>query len=88
MNVFEIRLFDFIDKHIPELLSADKEKLMGIIGERAKKAVEDYENAIKQGYDHLGAMEIAVENLYRGFDFVPIPIVELNQFDPKPHELN
>ena len=88
MNIFEIRLFDFIDKHIPELLSSDKEKLMEIIGERAKKAVEDYENALKQGYDHLGAMEIAVENLYRGFDFVPIPIVELIQFDPKPHELN
>ena len=88
MNAFETDLFDFIEKHIPELLSADKALLKQILEERAKKAAQAYENAIHQGYDYLGAMEIAVENLYRGFDFVQLPIVEFNQFDPKPHELN
>lgn len=88
MNIFEIKLFDFIEKHIPELLQSDKVLLKQILEERANEAAQAYENAIHQGYDYLGAMEIAVENLYKGFDFVQIPIVELNQFDPKPHELN
>lgn len=88
MNAFETDLFDFIEKHIPELLSTDKALLKQILEKRAKEAAQAYENAIHQGYDYLGAMEIAVENLYRGFDFVPLPIVELDMFNPKPHELN
>ena len=88
MNAFETDLFDFIEKHIPELLQSDKRVLKQILEERAKEAAEAYENAIHQGYDYLGAMEIAVANLYRGFDFVPLPIVDFDKFTPKGHELN
>ena len=88
MNIFETKLFDFIEKHIPELLQSDKMVLKQVLEERADEAAQAYENAIHQVYDYLGAMEIAVANLYSGFDFVPIPIVELDMFTPKGAALN
>ena len=71
MNVFQTRLFDFIEIYHRQMM-VDKDALKQFIEERADAASTDFENACHQGYNHFEAMEIANQTLYRGVGFMKV----------------
>lgn len=71
MNLFQTRLFDFIERYHPQMM-VDKVALKQFIAERADAASTEYENASHQGYNHFEAMEIANQTLYSGVGFLKV----------------
>jgi len=71
MNVFQTRLFDFIEIYHRQMMT-DKDALKQFIVERADAASTDFENACHQGYNYFEAMEIANQTLYRGVGFLKV----------------
>jgi len=71
MNVFQTRLFDFIERYHPQMM-VDKVALKQFIVERADAASTEYETSTHHGYNHSEAMEIASQTLYRGVGFLKV----------------
>jgi len=71
MNVFQTRLFDFIEIYHRQMM-VDKDALKQFIVERADAASTEYESATHHGYNHSEAMEIANQTLYRGVGFLKV----------------
>lgn len=66
LSYFELSLLSFLCEDFPE-----RAQDTAFITDRADHAAEVYSQAIRNGYSHTGAEELASEELFRGLAFSP-----------------
>lgn len=78
LNYFRLNLLSFLRDAHP-----DKANDLSFVAKRGDAAAESYSDAIKNGFDHIQAAEIANQVLFEGLHFSPFnTIVEIlwNEF--------
>ena len=66
LSYYELSLLSFLREYFP-----DRAGDIEFIRERADHVAETYSQAVRNGYSHIEAEELASEDLYRGLAFSP-----------------